>query len=282
MRRILVPTDFSEPAANALRYASSLAARSGASLMILHADPFAPTVDFAEAQPGEIDSVRRQLVEMARLRLAAHVQANVNPLVSCEIQVVVGDPVAAIVQASESDVDLVVMGTHGRSGMKRMIFGSVTAEVMRLASAPVLAVNRSGVGDPHIRRIACPVTFTYPWQEVLRSAAALSEAPIVLLRAADDDPIRLHDCIPSELVGRCSVSVIPTHVNAEDIVGFARLNDIDLIAIDVPADRKVIDVFQGTIAEKVVTLSGCPVLTVNARAAESIAFSKVARELTPA
>jgi len=278
-KRIVVPTDFGEPAANALRYASSLAARSGASLVILHADAFIPAIDFTEIPAGEFDFAQRQLVEMARLRLEAHARANVNPLVSYHIHVAINDPANAIVQASESGVDLLVMGTHGRTGVKRMIFGSVTADVMRLASVPVLAVTGEGPRDQHIRRIACPVTFTSACREALRYASSLSDAPIVLLRGTDDNPVRLHDWIPSEIVDRCSINVIPAHASAEEIVGFAKLNDVDLIAIDVSADRRVIEVIRGTIAEKVVQLSGCPVLTVNARAAEANAFRAIAREL---
>jgi nucleotide-binding universal stress UspA family protein len=252
MKRILVPTDFSEPAAAALRYASALAARFDAELAVLHADPFIPAIDFTAIPAGEFDLAQRRLVDLARLRLNAHAQTNVNPLVSWDATIAISDPVNAIVNASNSDYDLVVMGTHGRTGMNRMIFGSVTAAVMRLASAPVLAVH--GDRRSHIHRVAWTGSGSYLCREALRVAEHLAPG--------------------------ASVSIIPGEARAEDIVAFAKLNDIDLIALGVPADRRVLEMIQGTVAEKLVRLTECPVVTVNARAAEAVAVAEVTRALT--
>ena len=277
MRRILVPTDFSDAAAAALRYASVIAERSGASLVVMHADAFIPAIDFTGIPAGEFDLAQRRLVEIARLRLNAHAQENINLLVPWDAMIAINDPVNAIVNASKSEYDLIVMGTHGRTGVNRMIFGSVTASVMRLAATPVLAVH--GNAPDQIRRIACPVSITYPGREALRLAAQLSPAPIVVLRTNSEDPVRLQKWLPEEIADRTTIALIPPRAGAEDIVSFAKLHDVDLIALDVPSDRRVIDIIEGTIAEKIVRTSDCPVLTVNALAAESIAVAEAAKAL---
>ena len=277
--QILVPTDFSEPAANALRYASALASASHSSLKILHADPFIPAIDFTAVPAGEFGLAQQKLVAMAKLRLEAHVQKNVDPMIECEMDVAISDPVNAIIEACRSGVDLLVMGTHGRTGVPRLIFGSVTAAVMRLAPLPVLAVTEA-TPRPDVRNIACPVSYTAACREALRQAASLFDARIVLLAEAGDDPRRLQEWIPTEIEDRCSIQIVSESGDAGGIAKFARINEIDLIALAVPADRRVMDSLRGTIAEQVIQLGrGRPVLTVNPVAAEANAYRAVARQL---
>lgn len=285
--RILVPTDYSEPALNALRYACTMAERFGGRIVLMYADMFVPAVDFTATPAGEFEFTRTRMIEDEKDRLEAYAKVNVSPSVRYETCVTINEPVEAIVDASQSGCDLVVMGTHGRTGMNRMMFGSVTAAVMRAAAVPVLAVNGESKPKKSIRRILCPVTFTSACREALRYAAGLTVGPIVLLRGASNQPLRnaidesmaLYDWVPPELESRCEVSVIPASATAEEIVKFAKLNDVDLIALAVAADRRLADVLHGTIAEKVVQRSSCPVLTVNPKAAEADAIREIAQEL---
>ncbi len=286
-RRILVPTDFGEPASHALRYASALAQQFGARLLVMYADAFIPPVDFAAIPAGEFEFTQAELIERANERLQAYAKSNINPLVPYETEVVVNDPVNAIVTACEWDTDLVVMGTHGRTGVRRMLFGSITAAVMRLAPLPVIAVNRATPEIATVTRVLCPVTFTSVCRDALRFAANLTDARFFLFRGVGnqvlqdsiDDLIQFLDWVPADLAHRCELTMVPTDASAEQIVASAKITEADLIVLEVPADRRIVDAVRGTIAERVVQQSECPVLTINARATQANIIKDVAAEM---
>lgn len=274
-RLILVPTDLSDPAAHALRYASSLAERLGARLLVIYADPFIPPTDFTANTAGVFELSRDAMVAAARKELQQHAERNVRASVPFDLRVIVGEPLDAIVaQVSESGADLVVMGTHGRTGVSRLMFGSVTEAVMRIVPVPVIAVNPLATDSAEMEKVLCPVNFTPACRDALGDAAALasrSDAPLVLLHAVDDvqaeagieERNRLHDWLPEELADRCELKLISSAHEADRIVETAAKERAHLIAFGVTAGRSATEPLLGTIAERVVQRSGCPVLTVN-------------------
>ncbi|HET8761586.1 MAG TPA: universal stress protein [Nitrospiria bacterium] len=139
---LLVPTDFSQGAAAAVEYALWLAGRTHATVIFFHVmEPTVYSVDFALTRPDLSAEVReraqdvlRQLVEEARGRGIPADQA-----------VAVGAPFAEIRKAAaDRRVDLIVMGTHGRTGAAHVVLGSTAERVVRLAPCPVLTVKASG------------------------------------------------------------------------------------------------------------------------------------------
>ncbi|HKB80331.1 MAG TPA: universal stress protein [Thermoanaerobaculia bacterium] len=278
---ILVPTDLSGPAAHALRYASALGERFGAHLLILYADPFVQPFDLSSAAAQF--TITEEMIEQAREELQRHAELNVSPRVPFDTRVMTESPLDAIIeQACQSGAGLIVMGTHGRTGLRRLLVGSVTEAVMRMATVPVLAVNETASCSATIARVLCPVTFTAASREALRQAAALTveeRAPLVLVRGKQDqdlqtmvrEMVELHEWAPADLATRCEVKVIPSEGSAELILAFARDAKADLIAIGIPENRGLVDVLRGTFAERVVQQSGCPVLTVNVAAARALA-----------
>ncbi len=143
LHRILVPTDFSKHSTNALRYAAAFAEKFGAELYLLHvvqdlalfipeavsvAPPIAPPVEQMTA------AVRAALEKVVR-------DANLQGL-TVHTDVREGTPFYEIIQAAkEKDVDLIIMGTHGHSGLAHVLLGSVTEKVVRKAPCPVLTVR---------------------------------------------------------------------------------------------------------------------------------------------
>ncbi|HUP46927.1 MAG TPA: universal stress protein [Thermoanaerobaculia bacterium] len=144
VKRILAATDFSDLASAAVRHAAGLARDSGAELIILYADPFEPPAEFMSSQ---VDTIARDLErsqERALEELRRYAAEHVGDTVKWRAVVAVGTPAAAIVKAAEEEgVDLIAMGTHGRSGLQRLILGSVAERVMREAPVPVLTVRKA-------------------------------------------------------------------------------------------------------------------------------------------
>jgi len=140
---IIHPTDFSASSANAFRYACALARDCEARLVVVHAlEPAVPMVGEAGLVPYEIEE----------LRIAANQQLHglsaSDPNVRLERVLRDGPAPGTILEvADEFGADLIVMGTHGRTGLSRMLMGSVAEMVMRRARCPVLTVRESTVTD---------------------------------------------------------------------------------------------------------------------------------------
>jgi nucleotide-binding universal stress UspA family protein len=136
LKNILVPTDFEAAAEAALRYGRTLAETFGADLHVLHVED-ASLFQARFADPSALAAAaRRQLDERAaaddRQRYQTH--AVIKQFDS---------PTEGIVRyAQDAAIDLIVMGTHGRSGAERLLIGSVAEHVVRSAPCPVLTVRR--------------------------------------------------------------------------------------------------------------------------------------------
>lgn len=141
LQTILVPTDFSEAAA-ALRLAGSLARDHGARVVLLHAAE--PTVTVLDAGLLQFENAPPWAELRGRLdRLAAGVGVPV------ECRLARGKPAAETLRAAEEiGCDLIVMGTQGKSGLMRVLFGSVAEEVLRHATCPVLTVRTPPHPEP--------------------------------------------------------------------------------------------------------------------------------------
>jgi nucleotide-binding universal stress UspA family protein len=136
-RKILFPTDFSPSSNEGLRWATALARDSGATLIIAHVEEPPMAYGGGELYLGVEEDTREQL----RKALVQIVPA--DPAVPFEHKLLVGDPATAIVDAAESEnVDLIVMATHGRRGLTRLLMGSVAEAVVRRAKCPVLTVKQ--------------------------------------------------------------------------------------------------------------------------------------------
>lgn len=147
--RILVPVDFSACSERALAHAVALAARLGASLHLLHIveDPIATGVWGGETVIPDLPELRRELVEDAERRLEPYREEAERARVPIVSIARLGLAAISIVEHAESlGVGLIVMGTHGRTGMAHLLMGSVAEYVMRHAPCPVLTV-RAGVRD---------------------------------------------------------------------------------------------------------------------------------------
>ena len=142
--RILVPTDFSADADAALEYATELAQRSGAAVHLLHVveNPMLPGVWSSEMYTAELAGLQVNLVRDADERLRQVIPSIAGNRYGFAHEVRTGRPWSTIVDyAREKLIDLIVMGTAGRTGLSRAMMGSVAERVVRSAPCPVLTLR---------------------------------------------------------------------------------------------------------------------------------------------
>jgi nucleotide-binding universal stress UspA family protein len=145
MMTILHPTDFSADARPAFEVACALAGEGRGRLVVLHVErpPLATLGGTAGVPPLHTEYDRETLPEeLQRIQPA-------RAGIALEHRLEYGDPAAVILKsASETGADLIVMGTHGRTGLRRLLMGSVAEQVVREASCPVLTVRTPAVVSP--------------------------------------------------------------------------------------------------------------------------------------
>ncbi len=245
VKSILCPVDLSPATATVLRWARLLAEAYRAKVDILYADS-------QEWPPYLLASRAEELAAQARRHrgalqedLVRRCREALGPDVPHEILVLEGHPVETILgHARERRPDLIVMGSHGRSGIARWRLGSVAENVTRHAAVPTLVVRARGDAGAtaRIARILCPVNFTelsLGCLDVSARLAATFGAQLSVMHAAEPgggDLQEVHDrlCrwVPGEARGRCDlVEVVRRGDAAEQILLAAREQAVDLVVL---------------------------------------------------
>jgi nucleotide-binding universal stress UspA family protein len=263
-KKILVAFDFSGLSATAWRQAASLARRFEAELEVVHVSDRKLSAELAPLPQPEL-SVG------ARAQLLSRIRESVG--MDSKVLLASGDPALAILRLARSRrSDLIVMGTHGRTGLKRALLGSVAESVVRRSPVPVLAV-RGAARD--IRTVLAPVNFTdYSYYGFTYAAAAASAlgARLTALHVHVDpiwngDPERklrlILDSLPAPLreAGR---PVVENGVSdpAKGILKAGARHD--LIVLVAHEKSPIKDLILGTTAERVLRGSTASVLVVPA------------------
>jgi nucleotide-binding universal stress UspA family protein len=288
---VLHPSDFSESARRALRLAGALAHRQGARLLALHVTN--PLTDAANVLLDDA-SPDRQRQRLEQLKGEA-------PGVPFETRLAFGGASAEILKtAQETRCDLIVMGTRGRTGLGRLLMGSVAEQVVRNAACPVVTVN-SPAGEPAseaeapagtaapIRSVLHPTDFSSPCAEAFRVAcelagdlsARLTVVHVIVPPAVAPLNQPAPPALPEEPQGKlqellrvAQVSAPGLHadyriekgVAAERIVDAARQTRYDLIVMGTHGRTGLGRALMGSVAEQVLRTAHCPVVTVKAPA----------------
>lgn len=203
IERILVPTDMTSFSELALRYALLFHKRLGAKITLLHADEISwlaaehPLGYYFENVPEAKTALTKTLSEYA----AAHVPPEVGATTLFEDQA----PERAIVDtARDIGADLIIMGTHGRSGLRRALLGSVTERVLHTTNIPVISVAPERFPhdpDVAIKSILCPVNFTAIARLALERACGMAEAfdaDLVVMHVVEGTEPRLFSAVETE------------------------------------------------------------------------------------
>jgi nucleotide-binding universal stress UspA family protein len=145
-QHILVPVDFSEHADQALHYALELAGKLGARLTLVHV--IQAPVAVARGMAVSLDPYFQEVELEASATMNDYAQRAHAAGIACDIVILQGVPFQEIIDlASARQVDLIVMGTQGRTGLQRFVVGSVAERVVRLAPCPVLVTRSSTPGS---------------------------------------------------------------------------------------------------------------------------------------
>lgn len=293
-KNILVATDFSDASKHALQCAAAITDSNQGNLFLLHAVP-------PEARlPVPLDplpaSADRELSE-AKLNLEKVVSA--EPLGHLHPEEIlergpVGEVVLDAIQREK--VDLLVLGTHGRTGIKKLVLGSVAEELFRRASCPVMTVGPSAVASRPIRKVLFATDFGPSSIQALPYAidfANQTGGELILLHLVSPFPVdyvgplwypgtdviereeaskleslkRLRDLLPSNSGLSCYVDhAVEVHLAPEGIVNFARQHDVDLIVMGLRESSmntpRLSAHMPWATAYDVVCHAECPVLTI--------------------
>jgi nucleotide-binding universal stress UspA family protein len=300
IRSILCPVDFSDFSRRALDHAVTVARWYGARLTVLYVHHIEiPTIaQFAGLGTASIESAGLSLGDREQLRqqLEAMVRPEAMKNVPIEFSVVEGGIVVEILAAAES-ADLLVMGTHGRSGFDRLVLGSVTEKVLRKATCPMLTVPRGSpdaTGVPTLfHHILAGVDFSEASMLALDWALSLAEEadahltvlhvteiPLELARWADEDEdgkkyveqwksharARLQPVVPDAVRVYCHVKErVETGRPYEAILRTAAEENAGLIVMGRHGYGVIEETFVGSTAQQIVREAACPVLTVRNR-----------------
>jgi nucleotide-binding universal stress UspA family protein len=198
VHRILCPVDFSEYSTRALSYAAKLATWYSAKLLVLHVMPPLP--------PSSASGLAGTARTLTERNLGAAVDAVRAPALDVDVELAESGEAAAVIlaRAESFGADVVVMGSHGRSGVQRVLLGSVVETLLHKSRCPVLAVP--GHVDPAhlasgaaLREIVCAVDLAAPSLAALAYALSMAEeadAHLTLLHVIEVPPELLHQPEP--------------------------------------------------------------------------------------
>lgn len=281
LKNILLATDFSPVSGMAVKYAQAIARRHASRVHTIHVttpdsyhlldpDAFAITFNGATTQPENIPDVLQSLLKGLPSQ---------TPLRQGTIWKVISDVV------ERNEIDLLVLASHGRHGISRMVLGSVAEDVFRNVSCPVLTVGPD-VSPCHrreikIKNVLLATHFEKGSAAPMYAARVCKEfgAELTLLHVAEDNKganvqsvrelsQRLHSVVPAEAgLWRQPVCVIKHGLPSAQILEVARESGADLIVLGArhPEPAKINSHLPWATAARVIAEAGCPVLTVRQR-----------------
>ncbi len=294
LSRILFPTDLSPTGRQAFLQAASLAARTGAEVHVLHVATDAGTAPEGVRFTPFDEALLREQLRIDLFTWHTHVGAGMTRkarFVQAEVPGVPPDA-AILAYADRYDIDLIVMGTHGRRGLWHLLFGSVAEAVIHGAACPVLTVHEDEAEDVRLDHVLVPIDFSAHASAALvyaKRLALLYRGTVSLLFVAEshvvsvpydtglpalallraDPEITAHaEAALRQLDAATEAADVPTDFYvrrgdaAHEIAAFARDHAADLIVMTRYGHTDVTAHGLSAVTEKVVRTSACPVLTL--------------------
>jgi len=283
LNRLLFATDFSAASNTAFEYAKSIATRYSAQMYVVHVID----LDVFDLLSSESTTeLLQQAHEQARQKIAGMLTTRGVPSDQCHIIVthgVVPEALTGIVR--QHDIDLAVLGTHGRRAFKKLLLGSVAEEVFRLSPCPVLTVGPKAApvaAKTQLQHVLYPVEFAPDLSDAAKYAISLAErygAKLTIMKVAEDMPTSANKREPFPMpAGRwiedhiSKSSDLPSRLSfergfgpaAKAILNFASNAAVDVIVIGIEPQDPTIAAHlpKSDTAYELVSRSQCPVLTI--------------------
>jgi nucleotide-binding universal stress UspA family protein len=273
-KQILCAVDLGSSSGLVAGWARLFADAFHARVELLHADWFEPPRYFTPAQIQALtdEAVQRKaklVEELGRVGAEAF-----GPRAEFAASVIEGHPIPVLRDYLKTrSPDLVVLGSHGRSGVARLMLGSVAENVVRESGCPALVARGAESAPVSIGRILCPVTLTESGRRCLETSTALAAAfgaRLDVLHAAEHPEARAEEIhqqlcawVPREARQHCQITEIVRRGNAaEQIILHAREQAVDLIVLSAEHKPLLEITTLGTTTERVVRHSPCSVLVL--------------------
>jgi len=281
MKTILVPTDFSEQAQVALDLASSIAKKNSATVQLLSVVEAPQGTSFSAmgevTAPDGMDSMFfAQLLKRQRERLEKLVKDDKYQDISLEGEVEIGNPFENISKTiADRDVDLVVMGTQGSSGMEEILVGSNTEKVVRRAKCPVLTVKKA-VDTSAIKDIVFATNLRHTEEKLMKELLELQklfDAKLHILCVNTPSTFEtdrfyregMQNLVNKYNISNYTMNVYNDDVEEDGIVFFAEDINADMIALATHGRSGIRHLLSGSIAEDIVNHAKRPVWTFSIR-----------------
>lgn len=286
LQDILVATDFSGCADSALKYALGMAHRYGSTLHMVHVLPEMPFVESADPDPNRIRNGAQQKLKTMVASEAFRGIKHTESIEQGEVSEVLADLTIA------DKIDLIVLGTQGRSGIGKFLLGSVAEETFRSALCPVLTVGphmKRGAGDTKLQHILYATDFGPESVHGVPYALSLAEenhARLTMLHAARGlgvawpEPVAgslptvipevevaegkqlLRDLVPQEIALWHEPEYLVQFGPPVETILAAAAQDVDMIVLGVKRPAALTKHLGSGVAYRVVCEAPCPVLTV--------------------
>ncbi len=279
MDRVLVPIDFSEESHHALDLAYQIARKSNARLILLNVIEHPTSQNFSalgDALPGDFESnvYILQLIKKVRADLTAIIEDTQYSDIDIRFDIQIGNPYKSIAATiSEHEVELVVMGTKGASGMDEVLIGSNAEKVVRYAKCPVITVKHK-VNITDIGEILFASSFTENNDKIIDHLKKLQKifvGKLHLLKVNTPNNFE-RDQVNKNLMKKFAGDYqledytlnVYNELSEEDgILHFAAENQVDMIALVTHGRTGLMHLLSGSIAEDVVNHAKRPVWTLN-------------------
>jgi nucleotide-binding universal stress UspA family protein len=285
MKTILVPTDFSECAEHALHYACYIAEKVNARIILLHVLASAqPDVSFSEEEwmgrgwAGESTDVAvpamMQLLKSTKKKMSRLMNLPKSKNIYMVDFIEIGNVGATINRAvKKHKADLIVMGTHGTSGLNEIFIGSNAEHIVRDAEVPVLSV-KEGAEKPEIKKIVFATDFSEETELIFNSIKNFAEifnAEVHMVKILTAPSLRKREQINimfEQLTKEIYYPNISSHIYYHDVreIGIRNFSETihaNLIALGTHGRHGLARFFRGSIAEGLVNHASFPVLTIN-------------------
>lgn len=273
MKKILVPCDFSEQAIAAFRVALDIARQSSGEVFlinvievpIMHDTVLMPTLNFEDALFREMEANAKKQFEKLKTKYSKEVK-------KVKSTVIYGITAVSILNhIEENDIDLVVMGSKGASGLSELIVGSNAEKIVRRSPVPVLVVKKFGK-VASVKNIVFPSTLETEHEDLVMNVKRLQNffkatLHILFINTPTNftrDTVtkkRLNDFVKRFMIKDCTVNIYNDIYEESGVINFAHAINADMIAMGTHGRKGLPHILSGSVTEDVVNHIDCPIWT---------------------